>query len=104
MASQVSQDQVEVNHKRKDTATNSDKEAEYKEIKEYSRYVVRPAQETQLTPHAGATTPTPIDMSSVPNNSAEISPFVLLLANTKVESIWTRESKVKIISLPHQTE
>ena len=33
MASQVSQDQVEVNHKRKDTATNSDKEADTKKSK-----------------------------------------------------------------------
>lgn len=35
----------------------------------------------------------PIIMSA-PNSSTEISPFVLLLANTKVESIWTRESKI----------
>jgi CBS domain-containing protein len=41
------------------------------------------------------TEPVPIVMSSANiNNSAEISPFVLLLANTKVESIWTRECRI----------
>jgi CBS domain-containing protein len=77
MATQVSQEVPESN-KRKEDASSLDEETSKK------------AKTTAGPPCA----PIPLVMSAVPNSTAEISPFVLLLANSKVESIWTRESKI----------
>eukprot|EP00026_Physarum_polycephalum_P009201 Phypoly_transcript_09315.p1 GENE.Phypoly_transcript_09315~~Phypoly_transcript_09315.p1 ORF type:complete len:398 (-),score=61.79 Phypoly_transcript_09315:151-1344(-) len=75
MASQVSREQVETNKRKEPTVVEEEasKKAKNSEV---------------------PITPVPIVMATVPNNASEIAPFVLLLANTKVESIWTRESKI----------
>lgn len=74
MASQIAREQADTSNKRKEDDSHSLAHEEAKRAKTMEHV--------------------PIVAPTMSNGSLDISPFVLLLTNTKVESIWTRENKI----------
>jgi CBS domain-containing protein len=57
--------------------------------------IPEPKHHAEATKRAKATEEaTPIVTPPAPNTALDVAPFTILLANTKVESIWSRESKI----------